>query len=94
MAKGKNGTALYIFFSRYRLVNHYEYLSAWIEQMNLPKKIFLVIHDWGSCLGFHWANQHRDRVAGIAFMEAFVDALPDIDSYPEDVKPVFTVFYL
>ena len=82
------------FFSRYRLVNHYEYLSAWIEQMNLPKKIFLVIHDWGSCLGFHWANQHRDRVAGIAFMEAFVEAFPVADSFPEDIKAVFAVFSL
>ena len=77
---------------RYRLVNHYEYLSAWIEKMNLPKKIFLVIHDWGSCLGFHWANQHRDRVAGIAFMEGIVEVFPDKDFFPDDHKAAFQVF--
>ena len=80
-------------FLRYRFINHYEYLSAWIEKMNLPKKIFLVIHDWGSALGFHWANQHRDRVAGIVFMEAGVETLPDYDCLSEELKPTFQVFY-
>ncbi|MFA5957021.1 hypothetical protein [Hyphomicrobium sp.] len=32
----------------------------------------LVIHDWGSTLGFDWANRHRDAVKGIAYMEAMV----------------------
>ena len=62
--------------------------------MNLPKKIFLVIHDWGSALGFHWANQHRDRLAGIAFMEAVVEVFPDYDFLPEDIRPAFKVFSL
>ena len=48
---------------------HYEYLEKFIEALNL-KNITLVIHDWGSGLGFHYANKHRDNIKGIAFMEA------------------------
>ena len=32
----------------------------------------MVVHDWGSALGFDWANRHREAVKGIAFMEAIV----------------------
>ena len=60
--------------------------------MNLPKKIFLVIHDWGSGLGFHWANQHRDRVAGITFMESIVGPMSYEESFPEGRAEVFQVF--
>ena len=62
--------------------------------MNLPKKIFLVIHDWGSALGFHWANQHRDRVAGIAFMGGVVEVFPDFDFLSEEMRLTFKVFSL
>jgi haloalkane dehalogenase len=37
--------------------------------------VILVLHDWGSALGFDWARQHRDRVQGIAFMESIVAKL-------------------
>ena len=59
--------------------------------MNLPKKIFLVIQDWGSGLGFHWANQNRDRVAGIVFMEALVATFPNYDAFPGSSKSLFQV---
>ena len=81
-------------FSRYRFADHYKYLSAWFEKMNLPKKIFLVTHDWGVIFGFHWANQHQDRVAGIAFMEAGVGAFPNLDWLTEEMKLTFQVFSL
>ena len=55
----------------YRFVDHARYLDAWFDAMNLSKAI-LVVHDWGSALGFDWANRHRDAVKGIAFMEAIV----------------------
>ena len=41
---------------------HYEYLSELLTKLDLPQKLTFVIHDWGSALGFHWCNMHRDRV--------------------------------
>lgn len=55
----------------YRFEDHYKYLSGFIEQLGL-KNITLVIHDWGSALGFHYANLNRENVKAIAFMEAVI----------------------
>ncbi len=57
--------------SRYRFFDHYEYIEAFIENMEL-KNITLVIHDWGSGLGFHYAHNHPENIKGIAFMEAII----------------------
>jgi haloalkane dehalogenase len=43
--------------------------AVW-DALRLGDRVVLVLHDWGSALGFDWANQHRDRVQGIAHMEA------------------------
>jgi haloalkane dehalogenase len=56
----------------YRFVEHRRYLDALLEALNVRERVTFVIHDWGSALGFHWANRHRDAVRGIAFMEAIV----------------------
>lgn len=53
----------------YRFVTHAHYLDNFIEQLDL-QNITLVIHDWGSALGFYYAMRHEDNVKGIAFMEA------------------------
>lgn len=53
----------------YTFEEHYAYLEKFIEAMDLMN-VTLVIHDWGSGLGFHYANMHRDNIKGIAFMEA------------------------
>jgi haloalkane dehalogenase len=55
----------------YRFVDHARYLDAWFDALSLSNAI-LVIHDWGSALGFHRAHRHPDQVAGIAYMEAVV----------------------
>ena len=61
------------------------------DELDLGDRVILVLHDWGSALGFDWANQHRDRVAGIAYMEAV--AMPvDWADFPEPVKAVFQGF--
>jgi haloalkane dehalogenase len=53
--------------------------------------VILVLHDWGSALGFDWANQHRDRVAGIVHMEAI--AMPvNWDDWPDPGRRVFQGF--
>jgi haloalkane dehalogenase len=56
----------------YRFVEHRRYLDALLEALDVRENVTLVIHDWGSALGFDWANRHRDAVKGIAFMEAIV----------------------
>ena len=56
----------------YRFVEHCRYLDALLEDLRVRERVTFVIHDWGSALGFHWANRHRDAVKGIAFMEAIV----------------------
>src|SRR5882724_6951798 len=54
---------------RYRFVDHRRYLDAWFEAMGLSTKVILVVHDWGSALGFDWARRNPERVKAIAYME-------------------------
>ena len=56
----------------YRFVEHRRYLDALLEALNVRERVTFVIHDWGSALGFDWANRHRDAVKCIAYMEAIV----------------------
>jgi haloalkane dehalogenase len=56
----------------YRFVEHRRYLDGLLEALDVRERVTLVVHDWGSALGFDWANRHRDAVKGIAFMEAIV----------------------
>jgi haloalkane dehalogenase len=58
--------------SSYRFAEHRRYLDALLEGLGVKERVTFVIHDWGSALGFDWANRHRDAVKGIAFMEAIV----------------------
>jgi haloalkane dehalogenase len=54
----------------YRFVDHARYLDAWFEALNLTSNVTLVIHDWGSALGFHRANRYPGQIRAIAYMEA------------------------
>ena len=74
----------------YGFFDHYKYVEGSIEQMGL-QNITLVIHDWGSALGFDWANRHRAAVKGIAYMEAIVVPLT-WDDWPEAARSVFQGF--
>jgi haloalkane dehalogenase len=56
----------------YRFVEHRRYLDALLEVLDVHERFTLVVHDWGSALGFDWANRHREAVKGIAYMEAIV----------------------
>lgn len=56
----------------YRFVDHAAFLDAFIETVIPQGPIVLVIHDWGSALGFHWAYRHQERVKAIAYMEGVV----------------------
>lgn len=75
----------------YRFVDHREYLDGLLEELDIGDKVTFVIHDWGSALGFDWANRHRERVAGIAYMEAIVKPMAWAD-FPDSATPVFQGF--
>ena len=75
----------------YRFVEHRRYLDALLEQLGVNQNVTLVIHDWGSGLGFDWANRHRDAVKGIAYMEAIVCPVT-WEQWPRAVTPIFQGF--
>jgi haloalkane dehalogenase len=72
----------------YRFVEHRAYLDAWIDAVIPQGKITLVVHDWGSALGFHWAQRNPERVRGIAYMEALVRPMA-WDEWPEPIRALF-----
>ena len=72
----------------YSFVEHRGYLDALLESLEIGDRVTLVIHDWGSGLGFDWANRHRDQVAGIAYMEALVAPIKWSD-WPESSRDLF-----
>jgi haloalkane dehalogenase len=81
-ASGPSSTGTYTF------ADHAKHLDALLDAV-LPKgKITFVVHDWGSALGFHWANRNRDRVRGIAYMEAIVRPVL-WSEWPERARDIF-----
>ena len=76
----------------YRFVEHRAYLDELLEQLNVRERVTLVIHDWGSALGFDWARRHPQAIKGIAYMEAIVRPIPSWDSWPEAARGVFQGF--
>jgi haloalkane dehalogenase len=76
---------------RYHYAEQRDYLFKLWDKLDLGDRVIFVLHDWGSVLGFEWANQHRDRVAGIAYVEAI--AMPvNWDDWPDPGRRVFQGF--
>jgi haloalkane dehalogenase len=77
----------------YRFTTHRDYLGAFIGAViGDAESIVLVVHDWGSALGFDWANRHRGRVRGIAYMEAIVRPVASWDEWSPQAVPIFQGF--
>src|ERR1700754_4007238 len=77
----------------YRFITHRDHLAGFIDAVIGPhEKILLVIHDWGSALGFDWANHHRDRVRGIAYMEAIACPVAGWEEWSAQATPIFQGF--
>ena len=77
----------------YRFTTHRGYLEAFIDAViGRAESIVLVVHDWGSALGFDWANRHRDRIRGIAYMEGIVRPVAGWDEWSPAATPIFQGF--
>ena len=76
---------------RYTYAEQRDYLFALWDQIGVGDNVIFVIHDWGSALGFDWSNQNRDRVRGLAYMEAVVKTLNWSD-FPDLGRKVFQGF--
>jgi haloalkane dehalogenase len=77
----------------YRFVAHRKYLGAFIDAVVGPaESLVLVVHDWGSALGFDWANHHRVRVRGMAYMEGIVRPIASWDEWSPSATPIFQGF--
>lgn len=72
----------------YRFVDHARYLDLWFDMLGLKRNVTLVVHDWGSALGFHWAYRNQSSVKGIAYMEAIVRPVM-LTEWPEAARKVF-----
>jgi len=72
----------------YRFRDHARYLDAWFEALGLNQRVALVIHNWGSALGFYWAHRHPQRMRAVAYMEAIVQPLSWSD-WPEAARKIF-----
>lgn len=75
----------------YNFFEHQKWLNDLLETLNLGDKLILVLHDWGSALGFDWARKNIDRVAGIVYMEGIVCPL-SWDDWDEKSAPLFQAF--
>jgi len=71
----------------YRLADHVRYLDAWFDALDL-RRVTLVVHDWGSALGFHWARRHPERVKALVYMEAIVRPVTWAE-WPEAARKIF-----
>ena len=76
---------------RYRFFEHYRYLREFLYQIDATSEVVFVIHDWGSALGFHWANEHQSAVRGLCFMEAIVRPM-SWEEWPEAATRIFQGF--
>ena len=72
----------------YKYHGQYKYLSTLLDSLDLGNEINLVIHDWGSALGFKYARENPDRIKSVSFMEAIVMPLT-WDNWPENARNIF-----
>ena len=72
----------------YQYHGQYKYLSTLLDSLDLGNEINLVIHDWGSAMGFQYARENPDRIKSITFMEAIVMPLT-WEQWPENARNIF-----
>ncbi|MFZ5892547.1 MAG: haloalkane dehalogenase [Myxococcota bacterium] len=73
---------------RYSFFEQQRYLEAFLEALDFEQPLILVVHDWGSALGFDWMRRHPERVRGVAYMEAIV-GVRAWDELPPPAREIF-----
>lgn len=73
----------------YRFFDQQRYLEAWFDAVGITNDVILVVHDWGSALGFSWAQRYPERVKAIVYMEAIVRPFSSWDEWPEVTRAFF-----
>lgn len=76
---------------RYTFFSAYKYLDGLLKAIGADSKVTLVLHDWGTALGFYWAQQHPGAVRAIAYMEGIVCPV-SWDDWPESARGIFQGF--
>lgn len=74
---------------KYRFFDHQRYLDAWFQELGIQKNVVLVVHDWGSALGFSWAQRHPESVRAIIYMESIVRPFLSWDEWPDATRAFF-----
>ena len=75
----------------YKYHGQYSYLTALMDELDLGDNIHLIIHDWGSAMGFQFARENQDRIKSITYMEAIVMPLT-WDQWPDPATKIFGLF--
>jgi pimeloyl-ACP methyl ester carboxylesterase len=77
--------------ARYTFLRHRDFLDALLNELAVTGQVTLVLHDWGSALGFDWAKRNPDRVRAILYMEAIVRPFPDWDAWPPPARSALSM---
>jgi haloalkane dehalogenase len=83
---GNSGTAP---DGSYRFADQQRYLDAWFDKLGIAENVILVLHDWGSALGFSWAQRHPNSIKAIIYMEAIVRPFKSWDEWPDATRAFF-----
>ena len=75
----------------YSYDTHKKYFDGFLDAIGVESNATLVIHDWGSALGFDWANDYPQRVKAICYMEGIVQSM-EWEDWNEDAKGIFQGF--
>ena len=75
----------------YKYHGQYGYLTELFDQLDLGNNIHLIIHDWGSAMGFQFARENPDRIKSITYMEAIVMPLT-WEQWPDAATKIFGLF--
>ena len=75
----------------YTYAEQRQYFDKALVALGVGDDVVLIVHDWGSALGFDWAQRHPQSVRGICYMEAIVRPLT-WDEFPDRSRGIFQGF--